>query len=72
MTGETEAKPVFRVHFHDGTSLDVRAANSLIAEKDARKKRPGDYIRKIKLVRDPSCTLSADTSASVTKGHADE
>lgn len=52
MSTETETKPVFRVHFHDGTSLDVPAANSLIAEKDARKKRPGDYIKKIKLVRE--------------------
>lgn len=68
MSAEIEAKPVFRVHFHDGTSVDVPAANSLIAEKNARKNRPGAFVKKIKLVRDPSFFLTADTSASVTKG----
>ncbi len=47
----SDTLPIFRVHFHDGTSLDVEAANSLIAEAHARKQRPGDFVRKIKLVR---------------------
>lgn len=68
MTAASPAKPVFRVHFHDGTSLDVTAANSLIAEKDARKARPGVYVKKIKLVRDPSFFLAGGTSATSVKG----
>jgi hypothetical protein len=52
MTESTPTKMTFRVHFHDGTSLDIVAANSLIAEKDARKSRPGAYVKKIKLVRE--------------------
>ncbi|MQY00432.1 hypothetical protein GHK03_30870 [Sinorhizobium medicae] len=28
--------PSFRVHFHDGKTFDIAAANSLIAEKKAR------------------------------------
>lgn len=51
MQTDPAPKPTFRVHFHDGTSLDIAAANSLIAERDARKKRPGSFVRKIKLVR---------------------
>ncbi len=43
--------PTFRVHFHDGSSIDVEAASSLIAEAHARKQRPGDFVKKIKLVR---------------------
>ncbi|WP_156334052.1 MULTISPECIES: hypothetical protein [unclassified Shinella] len=49
---DTAATPIFRVHFHDGTSVDISAANSLIAERDARKGRPGSFVKKIKLVRE--------------------
>lgn len=42
----------FRVHFHDGTSLDIDAGSSLIAEARARKQRPGCFVKKIKLVRE--------------------
>ena len=57
MTADASAKPVFRVHFHDGSSLDIPAASSLIAERDARKKRPGSFVRKIKLVRSAPTNL---------------
>lgn len=49
---ETAGSPTFRVHFHDGTSVDITAANSLIAERDARKRHPGGFVKKIKLVRE--------------------
>lgn len=71
MTEASNNLPLFRVHFHDGTSVDVRAGNSLIAEKDARKKRPGDFVKKIKLVRDQSLSSSVANAAIITKdiGH---
>lgn len=47
----TPAKSRFRVHFHDGKTLDITAANSLIAERKARASHPGGYVKKIKLVR---------------------
>lgn len=71
MTEASNNLPLFRVHFHDGTSVDVRAGNSLIAEKDARKKRPGDFVKKIKLVRDQSLSSSDVNAASITCGGQD-
>jgi hypothetical protein len=44
--------PCFRVHFHDGKTLDIAAANSLIAERKARAAHPGGYVKKIKLIRE--------------------
>lgn len=44
--------PTFRVHFHDGTSMDIPAGNSLIAEARARKERAGSFVKKIKLIRE--------------------
>jgi hypothetical protein len=62
MSTEPADKPTFRVHFHDGTSRDFVAANSLLAERDARKARPECHIRKIKLLREPgSKTKSSGT-----------
>lgn len=46
------ALPTFRIHFADGTTLDVDAVNA----KDARaaaEKQHSAQIRKIKLVRGP-------------------
>jgi len=68
MTEASNNLPLFRVHFHDGTSVDVRAGNSLIAEKAARKRRPGDFVKKVKLVRDPSLSSAGDNAASLTNG----
>lgn len=42
----------FRVHFHDGNSLDIDAAAPMIAEARARKQRPGSFVKKVKLVRE--------------------
>ncbi|MDX0058057.1 hypothetical protein GOC19_16620 [Sinorhizobium meliloti] len=44
--------PEFRVHFHDGKTFDIAAGNSLIAEKRARARHPGGYVKKVKLVRE--------------------
>ncbi|MCM5689167.1 hypothetical protein [Sinorhizobium meliloti] len=44
--------PAFRVHFHDGKTFDIVAANSLIAEKRARARHPGGYVKKVKLIRE--------------------
>lgn len=44
--------PEFRVHFHDGKVFDIAAANSLIAEKMARARHPGGYVKKVKLIRE--------------------
>lgn len=44
--------PRFRVHFHDGKTIDISAASSLIAERQARIKHPGGYVKKIKLIRE--------------------
>lgn len=45
------AHPTFRVHFHDEVSLDITAADARAAEAQAKKARPGNYIRKIKILR---------------------
>lgn len=44
--------PRFRVHFHDGKTIDIAAASSLLAERQARIKHPGGYVKKIKLIRE--------------------
>ncbi|MDX0213117.1 hypothetical protein GOC35_15855 [Sinorhizobium meliloti] len=44
--------PRFRVHFHDGKTFDITAANSLIAERKARAAHPGGYVKKVKLIRE--------------------
>lgn len=44
--------PLFRVHFHDGKTFDITAANSPIAERKARAAHPGGYVKKVKLVRE--------------------
>lgn len=46
----TGTLPTFRVHFHDGTSMDIQAGNSLVAEARARKERPGSFVKKIKIL----------------------
>ena len=52
MQRDTDKAHTFRVHFHDGTSRDIEAPNSLIAEGRARKLNPGAFVKKIKLVRE--------------------
>ncbi len=37
---------------HDGKTLDIAAANSLLAEKKARARHPGGYLKKVKLIRE--------------------
>lgn len=49
---DTARLPEFRVHFHDGKTLDIPAAHSLIAEKKARAAHPGGYVKKVKLIRE--------------------
>lgn len=58
--------PTFRVHFHDGTSMDIEAGNSLIAEARARKERPGAFVKKIKILREKA---SGDASRSKGGDH---
>lgn len=41
----------FRVHFHDETHLDIDAHSSVEAEASAKKRRPGNFIKKIKLLK---------------------
>lgn len=44
--------PTFRVHFHDETSLDIPAASSVQAEAIAKKRHPGSFVKKIKILRE--------------------
>lgn len=48
----TDTLPAFRVHFHDGTSMDIQAGCSLVAEARARKERPGHFVERINLLRE--------------------
>lgn len=52
MSADAAGKPTFRVHFDDGTSIDITAPASLIAEREARRRRPDRFVKKIKLVRE--------------------
>lgn len=42
----------FRVHFHDGKTLDFRVAHPLIAERKARGAHPGGFVKKIKRLKE--------------------
>lgn len=48
-----EDKPLlpFRVHFEDGTKLDIQAADAKSAATEAGQRHPG-IIRKTKLIRE--------------------
>jgi hypothetical protein len=48
-TGPT--KHWFRVHFHDGKTLDFEAVHPLIAEKKARAAHPGGFVKKVKFLK---------------------
>ncbi|KQY27208.1 hypothetical protein [Rhizobium sp. Root482] len=51
--GAAEAgKHWFRVHFHDGKTLDYRVAHPLIAERKARGAHPGGFVKKIKRLKE--------------------
>lgn len=39
----------FRVHFTDGTSIDVQAATAAAARDDARDRKGGGIVSKIKV-----------------------
>lgn len=52
MTEPTTEKKWFRVHFHDGKSLEYFAGHPLIAEKKARAAHPGGFVKKVKLIRE--------------------
>lgn len=47
----------FRVHFHDDVSVDIPAVDARTAEARAKKQRPGNFVKKIKLLRE----VAADT-----------
>ncbi|KQS90328.1 hypothetical protein [Rhizobium sp. Leaf386] len=52
---ETSPQPEkhwFRVHFHDETTQDHFTVNSLVAEKNARAKNPGGFVKKIKRLKE--------------------
>lgn len=53
MTTEPDEKPLlpFRVHFEDGTKLDMQAADAKAAATEAGKRHPG-LIRKTKRIRE--------------------
>jgi hypothetical protein len=46
------AIPLFRVHFGDGSDVDVRAATPAAARDEARQVRRGLQITKVKIVRE--------------------
>lgn len=68
MTAATAKLSTFRVHFHDETSLDIDAASPTLAEAQAKKRRPGNFVKKIKILRGPR----VDDAISSAKGQADE
>ncbi|MCM2472122.1 hypothetical protein HGO38_01355 [Rhizobium sp. CG5] len=53
MTTAPDEKPLlpFRVHFEDGTKLDVQAVDAKTAATEAGQRHPG-IIRKTKLIRE--------------------
>lgn len=51
MTAPSTKLPIFRVHFHDDVSLDIEAANPTVAEARAKKSRPGNFVKKVKILR---------------------
>lgn len=44
---------IFRVHFADGSKIDIDAATAEAARKQAAKQVPGVKVLKIKIVREP-------------------
>lgn len=48
----TPQKHWFRVHFHDGRTRDEHAVNALVAEKNARARTHGGYVKKIKRLKE--------------------
>ncbi|MBD9372082.1 hypothetical protein IB238_05490 [Rhizobium sp. ARZ01] len=64
-----DALATFRVHFHDGTSLDIEAGNSLVAEARARRERPGAFVKEVKI---QIARESMATAAASIEGGADE
>ncbi|MFD1328261.1 hypothetical protein [Mycoplana ramosa] len=64
----SDTLPTFRVHFYeDEESLDIVAASSTQAEAEARKRRPGSFVKKIKILR-ANPELASDLK---TKGGAE-
>lgn len=56
-TSAESEKHWFRVHFHDGKTLDYRVAHPLIAERKARGAHPGGFVKKIKrLMENPDAS----------------
>lgn len=49
--GKRSANPTFRVHFDDGTKLDISGVDSRDVPKVAKAQHDG-IIRKIKVVKD--------------------
>lgn len=50
----------FRVHFHDDVAIDITATDPTIAEARAKKQRPGNFVKKIKILRDSSNLVAKD------------
>lgn len=68
MNQTARSAPIFRVHFHDGTSLDYQAGSPLIAEARARERRPDVFVRKVKRLREADVYAAAPTmTGSVEK-----
>lgn len=56
--GKRSANPTFRVHFDDGTKIDITGVDSRDVPKAAKAQHDG-IIRKIKVVKDDGPTQSA-------------
>ena len=56
--GKRSANPTFRVHFDDGTKIDIRGVDSRDVPKAAKAQHDG-IIRKIKVVKDDQTQSAA-------------
>jgi hypothetical protein len=56
MTKAAAVLSTFRVHFHDDSRIDVAATSPVIAEAEAKKRRPGNFVKKIKILREPAAS----------------
>lgn len=54
MEAPSPIKHWFRIHFHDGKTLDFETVHPLVAEKKARAAHPGGFVKKVKLLKGKS------------------
>jgi len=54
MDATSQIKHLFRVHCHDGKTLDFETVHPLIAEKKDRAAHPGGFVKKVKFLKGKS------------------